>query len=152
MNLLLITLMQVGQWLQVDGQTVQVPCPSETTQADEQATVRLPAGCIVRHPRVGYTVPQDQRVREELGILRKKTTDLTDALNQEREISSVKTSKFYAFEVEMKQRLNEANLRTEVAKAQASAAEALVYKAALVTGGISLLVGAGAYALITSKF
>jgi hypothetical protein len=75
-----------------------------------------------------------------------------DALNQEREISAAKTSKFYAYEVEMTRRLADANLRTEAAKAKASAAEALVYKTAIITSAISLLVGAGAYAVVTSKF
>lgn len=152
MSFLIVALMQVGQWVQTDGQLIQVPCPSETTQADEQATVRLPAGCVVRHPRVGYTVQQDQRAREELGVLRKKSADLMDALNQEREISAAKTSKFYTYEVEMTKHLNDANLRTEAAKAKASAAEALVYKTAIITSAISLLVGAGAYAVVTSKF
>ena len=52
----------------------------------------------------------------------------------------------------MTRRLGDANLRTEAAKAKASAAEALVYKTAVITSAISLLVGAAAYAVVTSKF
>jgi hypothetical protein len=151
MNWLIITLLQVGQWEQLDGTMKPVPCPTATVQSDSAATVRLPAGCIVHHPRVGYTVQQDQNTRQELILLRDKSKDLTDALNQEREMSSAKTSKLYAFEVEMKQRLQTANIKAEAARAETRATEALMWKVALATGVSGILLGLGAYALIDNK-
>ena len=74
-----------GTWVLKDDQTVQVPCPSQAAHDDETMTLRLPSGCRVLHPRIGYTVAQDLKVREELTTLRARGELLTLELRASRE-------------------------------------------------------------------
>lgn len=74
---------EVGEWPGSTG-TTNVPCPSDLDQADKSFVIRLPAGCKVTYPRLGYTLEQDLKLRGELATLRLSDAALRDEVSRGR--------------------------------------------------------------------
>ena len=56
----------MGWWQQQDCTWVRVPCAPLSAFQSDLDLARLPAGCPVLRPRIGYSVSQDAAVREDL--------------------------------------------------------------------------------------
>lgn len=75
---------ETGTWRLSTGEVVSVTCPPPELQEDETMTLRLPEGCRVLHPRIGYTLVQDLNLRSELATLRTQVELLTREVSESR--------------------------------------------------------------------
>lgn len=75
---------ETGTWKLSTGEVVSVTCPPPALQEDETMTLRLPEGCRVLHPRIGYTLVQDLNLRSELSTLRAQVELLTREVSESR--------------------------------------------------------------------
>lgn len=146
---------ETGTWRMSTGEVVSVTCPSQELQDDETMTLRLPGGCRVLHPRVGYTLTQDLNLRSELTTLRSKVDLLTKEVANSRSQADVEAMTASTVLTDTRGRLDTCNgtrhdleVKLVVANARsASLEQAMVERVAL---GVALGVigGAGGLALI----
>ena len=136
-----------GRWLRADGTWEAVPCPSAELQSDEASAVRLPAGCEVAWPRIGYGVAADLRIRDELVNLRARDARLQLELRASRGAADEIIERLSARASEMQKRLDaerDAELRVTDERDQARAerdvarAEVRSYAALFGVGGLIL--------------
>lgn len=74
-----------GLWPRSDGTMGTAHCPTAAEQIDGDNIIRLPVGCLVLSPRLGYTVAQDLHARDELAVLRATVPAVRLELQQSRE-------------------------------------------------------------------
>lgn len=138
--LLLVFLMnaaraELGTWVLKTGEVVNVPCPTQAAHDDETMTLRLPSGCRVLHPRIGYTVAQDLRLREETATLRARVDLLVGEVAASRAFADSELAR--AGEV-----LSDTRQRLEAQRERADQAEvALTVEQAKVDGLNEMMLG-----------
>ena len=137
-----------GRWLRADGTWEDAPCPPEAAQADAGSVVRLPVGCLVLSPRVGYTVAQDERARTELARLRLAESDLKLEIGRSRGAADKIFADYQAQVGQLTSDLGQerdarvkAESERDVALASASAAEEGRWHVGVLGGVVGLLLG-----------
>lgn len=150
---------ETGTWKLSTGEVVSVPCPSQELQDDETMTLRLPGGCRVLHPRIGYTLAQDLNLRSEVATLRSRVELLTKEVATSRSQADVAATAASTVLTNTRGRLDTCNstrhdleIKLEVANARSEGLEqATIERVALGASlgvVVGVILGAGGLALL----
>ena len=159
--ILLITLLshraraETGTWQMSTGEVASVTCPSQELQDDETMTLRLPGGCRVLHPRIGYTLAQDLNLRSELATLRTRVDLLAREVAASRSQADASAADAQVVLAETRGRLDTCNaarqdleLQGVGERARSVELDQLVLERTVIGVVLGLAVGAGGTALL----
>lgn len=139
---LVMLLQLVGTWTRSDGSTMTVPCPVQADFEDVQSTIRLPVGCPILGPRIGYTVDQDAQARAELKTLRAQVPLLQDELSRGRTASDALVADLRTQLTAEQQAHDAANTQAAEASGRAAQAQAQLTSRGVLFGSVGVAVGA----------